>query len=151
MGNMTIIAHCFFRLHTSIYLYRNDGDIIPVQIDAGVQPEKTMCNNCHVYLKNCSCKKQCKTCLDGYSLESKCNCTKNYIKSLKTRIINDISEEKDVIPVDEQTNISSLIEDRFDAFNLVPPDIGLVVDLTHIGDPKAKELMESLINDDILV
>ena len=117
-----------------------------VQITEPVQPEKTMCNKCDVYFENCSCKKQCKTCLDWYSIDIQCNCTKNYIKSLKTRIIKDISEEKDVIPVEDQTNISSLIEDKFDAFNLVPPDIGLVVDLTHIGDPKAKELMESLIS-----
>merc|ERR1712055_1244998 len=117
----------------------------PVQINAGVQPEKTMCNNCDVYIKNCSCKKKCETCLDWYSLEINCRCTTNYIASLKTRIINDISEEKDVIPVEDQTNISSLIEDKFDAFNLVPPDIG-AIDLTHIGDTKTRELVESLIS-----
>ena len=117
-----------------------------VQITTPVQPEKTMCDKCNVYFEKCSCKKQCKTCSDFYSIDIQCKCTKSYIKSLKTRIIQEISQEKDIITVEDQTNISSLIEDKFDAFNLVPPDIGLEVDLTHIGDPKAKQLMESLIS-----
>merc|ERR1712239_53859 len=57
-----------------------------------------------------------------------------------------MSDEKDVIAVEDQTDVSSLIEDKFDAFNLVPPDIGTTVDLTHIGDTKTRELVESLIS-----
>merc|ERR1712055_1190834 len=64
----------------------------------------------------------------------------------KTRITSDMSDEKDVIAVEDQTDVSSLIEDKFDAFNLVPPDIGTTVDLTHIGDTKTRELVESLIS-----
>merc|ERR1711888_159418 len=104
-----------------------------------------MCNKCNVYITNCSCEKKCNICQEWFSIETDCKCTTDYVASLKTRITSDMSDEKDVIAVEDQTDVSAIIEDKFDAFSLVPPDISTTVDLTHVGDPKTRELVESLI------
>ena len=38
-----------------------------------------------------------------------------------------------MISLEDQSDISALIEEKFDAFNLVPPDISPTVDLSHVG------------------
>merc|ERR1711891_82342 len=121
------------------------GDDNTVKVEAAELSETSMCNKCNVYITNCSCRKMCNTCQEWFSIVTDCRCTTDYIASLKTRITHDMSDEKDVIAVEDQTDVSGIIEDKFDAFSLVPPDIGTTVDLTHIGDPTTRELVESLI------
>merc|ERR1712030_88594 len=110
-----------------------------VKVEAAGFPETTICDQCHVYKTICSCKKQCDVCQE-------CKCTNEYVASLKTRITNNMTDEPDVISLEDQSDISALIEEKFDAFNLVPPDISPTVDLSHVADPKAKELVEALIS-----
>merc|ERR1712082_373016 len=122
------------------------GNDNTVKVEAASLPETSICNKCHVYKTNCSCKKQCDICQEWFSIVTDCKCTIDYVASLKTRITSNMSDEKDVISVEDQTDVSAIIEDKFDAFSLVPPDIGTTVDLTHIGDTKTRELVESLIS-----
>merc|ERR1712082_501275 len=73
-------------------------------------------------------------------------CSKEYVTALKARITNNMTDESDVIALEDQSDISAMIEEKFDAFNLVPPEVSPTVDLSHVADPKAKELVEALIS-----
>ena len=63
---------------------------------------------------------------------------------MKARIERNLDDE-DIVTDSMQSDISSLIDDRFDAFNLTPPEVTPSVDLSHVIDPKAKELTQRLI------
>ena len=117
-----------------------------VRVHSADIPENTMCKICHVFTNVCSCKRQCKVCLDWSEFDTSCQCTQDYVSALKARIEKNFTNESDVVTEDEQSDISALIDDRFDAFNLAPPEISPTVDLTHISDPKAREIVEKLIS-----
>ena len=117
-----------------------------VKVNAASLPEKTICGQCHVYETVCSCRKQCDVCQEWFTIDNDCRCSKEYVASLKARITNNMTDESDVISLEDQSDISALIEEKFDAFNLVPPEVSPTVDLSHISDPKARELVEALIS-----
>ena len=67
--------------------------------------------------------------------KEKCYCQLTFVSSLKAKIMNDMAAEDDVIDNSDQTSISELVEERFEDFNIIPPDICQTPNLEHINDP----------------
>ena len=106
-----------------------------------------LCNTCHVYTEKCSCRRQCNICTKSTTLDEKCDCDSNNILALKARIEKDIFDESDVVTTEEQTDVSKIVDDKFEMFNIAPPAVTDKVDLTHITSPEEKKLITSLLSE----
>ena len=118
------------------------GDTVPtscnpvssLEIRSAAISENKLCEICHVYLTRCSCRRQCNICKVWTELD----CDKQNILALKARIETDIFDESNVVTEEEQTDISEIINDKFEMFNLAPPAVTDKVNLVHIISPEEK-------------
>ena len=117
-----------------------------VRVNAANISADTICDRCHVFKSVCSCRKQCEVCLEWFEFDGDCRCSQEYVTALKARIANTLTDESDVITLEDQSDISAIIDEKIDAFNLVPPEVTPTVDLSHISDPKVRELVENLVS-----
>ena len=112
------------------------------RVNTANTPENTLCDECHVFKSVCSCKKQCAVCQEWTDNDKDCRCTIEYISVLKARIEKNLADDSNEITLDKQADISAVIDERFDAFSLTPPEIKSTVNLLHVLDPNARELVE---------
>ena len=116
-------------------------------ISSTVVSENKLCEICHVYVSICSCRRQCNVCGLWTEFGKHCRCDEQNINALKARIDKDILDESDVVLEDQQTNISELVDDKFEMFNLAPPAVTDKVDLSHITSPEERKMVESLLSN----
>ena len=93
----------------------------PVQINTTVISENKLCEICHVYTSKCSCRRQCNICNMWTELGGTCQCDIQNLTALKARFDTDILDESDIVLEDQQTNISEMVDGKFEMFNLAPP------------------------------
>ena len=93
----------------------------PVQISTSMVSKDELCSICHVFSSRCSCRRQCNVCLMWVELGGPCQCDMLNLTALKARITTDSLDESDVVLENEQTNISEIIDEKFEMFSLAPP------------------------------
>ena len=126
------------------------GSQIPSTTDAVQQvysaeiSEKRICTVCFVYETHCSCPKKCQTCSVLIKPGTLCNCDEMNVLALKTKISNEITEESDEVPEKDQADISKIIQDKFEHYNLVPPEVSDQLNMAT-DDEKEKRVVDKLV------
>ena len=122
----------------------SSSTVLPATAPAA-SSENKMCQNCHVYKNVCACGKICNVCKMSTSSYEECACDIQNVQALKAKIEAEVCDESDVVTTDQQTDISKIVNDKFEMFDLAPPEVTKKVDLSHIVDPEIKTLVESLL------
>ena len=68
------------------------------------------------------------------------------LTALKAKIDTDILDESNVVLEDQQTNISELVDGKFEMFNLAPPPVTDRVDLSHISCLEERKMVDTLLS-----
>ena len=63
--------------------------------------ESKMCDKCHVFKSKCDCPNLCETCSGMTTRENLCECKKEFVQSLVTKISKSMGE-----PQQSKTDIS---------------------------------------------
>merc|ERR1711888_110541 len=106
--------------------------------------EKQICTVCFVYKTRCSCPKKCPTCSIMVQPGTLCKCDEINVLALKSKISNELTKESNLLVEKDQVDISKIIQDKFDHYNLVPPDVSDQLNMAT-DDEKEKRVVDELV------
>ena len=117
---------------------------VPPRIFQTEISETRMCQICFVYKEHCSCPRQCSTCSVLVHPGTLCKCDELNVSVLRTRVSKEVTDESDEVLGKDQVDISKMVEDKFELYNLVPPEVSDQLN-TDMDNDEEKKVVDELV------